>query len=152
MSSLSDKIQQEMVKAAKAQDKARLSALRMIRSGIQNRQIDKRAPLSDEEVMEVLSSLVKRTKESIEQFGLGNRQDLVQKEEAELEVILSFLPKQMDEGEIREQLSGIIQEVGAEGPKDLGKVMQSAMASFKGRVDGRLVQQLARELLSSSGD
>jgi uncharacterized protein YqeY len=151
MSQISDQINQEMVRAAKAQDKERLSALRMMRSALQNREIAKRAPLSDEEVMETLSSLLKKGKESIEQFRLGNREDLVQKEEAEYQLILSFLPKQMNDEEIREQLSVIIQEVGASGLKDLGTVMKSAMARFKGRADGKLVQQLARELLSSLG-
>jgi hypothetical protein len=149
--SLSERIQQEMVQATKARDKARLSALRMLRSALHNREIDKRAPLVDGEVIEVLSSLVKRHKESIEQFRLGRREDLVQKEEAELEVILSFMPEQMGEEQIRMELRQVIQEVGAVAPEDLGAVMKAAMGRLKGKVDGRLVQQLARELLSSQG-
>lgn len=147
--SLSEKIRQEMIQAVKSKDAARLSTLRMIRSAVQNREIDKRAPLNDEEVVEILSSLTKRYKESIEQFKMGNRQDLVDKEKAELQVVLSFLPEQMSEEEIRGQLLGVIQEVGAHGPKDLGIVMKTVMQHLRGRADGRLVQQLARELLSS---
>ena len=149
--SLSERIQQETVQATKARDKARLSALRLLRSALHNREIDKRAPLSDEEVIEVLSSAVKRHKESIEQFRLGRREDLVQKEEAELQVVLSFMPEQMDEEEIKGELRSVILELGAKGPKDLGTVMKTAMARLKGKVEGRVVQQLARELLSSQG-
>lgn len=147
--SLSEKIQAEMAKAIKAKDKERLSALRMIRSSIQSREIEKRAPLTDDEVVETLSSLVKKHKESIEQFRLGKREDLVQKEQAGLQVTLSFLPQQMDDDEIKEHLAGIIQELGAEGPKDLGDVMKTAMSRLKGRAEGRIVQQIAREMLSS---
>lgn len=149
MSGLSDRIDEELVRATKARDRTRLSALRMIRSALQNRRIEKRAPLADDEVVQVLSGLVKRAKESIEQFRKGRREDLVRKEEAELQVILSFLPEQMGEEEVRSRLQEIIQGVGAAGLKDLGKVMKAAMGEMKGRVDGRLVQQIARELLSS---
>jgi uncharacterized protein YqeY len=147
--SLSERIQLEMTKAVKAKDKPRLSALRMIRSAIQNREIDKRAALTDEEVVETLSSLVKKHKESIEQFRKGNREDLVQKEESELQVILSFMPEQMNRKEIKKNLEEIIRELEAEGPGDLGAVMKVAMSRLKGRVEGRLVQQLVREMLSS---
>jgi|Deesub1362B_J571_1020462.scaffolds.fasta_scaffold06222_3 hypothetical protein len=149
MSGLSDRIDEELVRATKARDRSRLSALRMIRSALQNRRIEKRAPLTDDEVVQVLSGLVKRTKESIEQFRKGKREDLVRKEEAELQVILSFLPEQMGEEEVRGRLQEIIRDVKAAGLKDLGKVMKAAMGEMKGRVDGRLVQQIARELLSS---
>lgn len=145
---LSDRIQQEMVIATKARDKERLSALRMIRSALQNRQIEKRGELTDQEVIGVLSSLVKKSKESIEQFQKGNRPDLVEKEQRELEVILSFMPQQMSEEQLRVELKKIIEDLGAKGPKDLGTVMKTAMERLKGRVDGRLVNQVAKELLS----
>jgi len=146
---LSERIQHELVHAMKAQDKGRLSALRMIRASLQNREIDKRAPLTDAEVIETLSSLVKKGRESIEQFRLGGRADLVEKEEAELQVLLSFLPQQMDDEEIRGVIRSAIRELGAQGPKDLGPVMKSVMARLKGRAEGKLVQQLAREILAS---
>lgn len=145
---LSDRIQQEMVLATKARDKERLSALRMIRSALQNRQIEKRADLTDQEVIGVLTSLVKKSKESIEQFQKGNRPDLVEKEEKELQVILSFMPQQMSQEELRAELKKIIEELGAKGSRDLGAVMKSAMERLKGRADGRLVNQVAKELLS----
>ena len=145
---LSDRIQQEMVLATKARDKERLSALRMIRSALQNRQIEKRADLTDQEVIGILTSLVKKSKESIEQFQKGNRPDLVEKEEKELQVILSFMPQQMSQEELRAELKKIIEELGAKGSRDLGAVMKSAMERLKGRADGRLVNQVAKELLS----
>ena len=149
MEKLADSIQREIAQAAKAKDKLRLSALRMMRSAIQNREIEKRAPLTDDEVVQTISSLSKRSKESIEQFRLGNREDLVEKEEAELQVMLSFMPEQLSEEKIAEELASIIHEVGAKGQKDFGVVMKTAMARLTGRVDGRLVQKIAREILSS---
>jgi uncharacterized protein YqeY len=146
---LTQKIHEEMVQATKARDRERLSALRMIRSAFQNREIEKRGPLSDEEAVHVLSSLVKRGKESVEQFRQGNRQDLVDKEEAELRVILSFLPEQLSEEQIRAQIRDVIQKLGARSPKDLGSVMKAAMEQLKGKADGRAVNQMARELLAS---
>ncbi len=145
---LSDRIHQEMLIATKSRDKERLSALRMIRSALQNRQIEKRRELTDQEVLEVLSSLVKKSKESIEQFEKGNRGDLVEKEQRELQVILSFMPKQMTQEELRSELKKIIDDLGARGPKDMGMVMKSAMEKLKGRVDGKVVNQLVKELLS----
>ncbi len=146
--SLTDQIHKEMLLATKARDKERLSALRMIRSALQNKQIEKRAELTDEEAIGVLTSLVKKSKESIEQFEKGNRRDLVEKEQRELQVILSFMPEQMSQEQLRAELRKIIQELGAKGPKDLGAVMKSAMERLKGRVEGKLVNQVVKELLS----
>lgn len=146
--SLTDQIHKEMLLATKARDKERLSALRMIRSALQNKQIEKRAELTDEEAIGVLTSLVKKSKESIEQFEKGNRGDLVEKEQRELQVILSFMPEQMSQEQLRAELRKIIQELGAKGPKDLGAVMKSAMERLKGRVEGKLVNQVVKELLS----
>ncbi len=149
---LSEQIQREMAAAVKAKDKGRLSALRMIRASLQNREIERRGPLTEAEEVGVLASLVKRSRESIEQFRLGKREDLVRKEEAELQVVLSFMPAQLEEREVREALLNIVQTTGAKGPKDLGKVMKAAMDRFKGKADGRIVQQMAKEILSAQGD
>ena len=146
---LSARIRKEMVQAAKDKDKVRLSALRMIRSVLQNREIEKRAPLIDDEVVQALSSLAKRHKESIEQFGASGRDDLVQKETAELEVVASFLPEQMDEQAIEALLKSIVEELGAKSPKDIGAVMKTAMPQLTGKADGKLVRRIARELLSA---
>jgi hypothetical protein len=146
---LSARIQKDMVQAAKDKDKVRLSALRMIRSVLQNREIEKRAPLTDDEVVQALSSIAKRHKESIEQFGASGRDDLVQKETAELEVVATFLPEQMDEQAIEALIKSIIEELGAKSPKDIGAVMKTAMPQLTGKADGKLVQRIARELLSA---
>jgi uncharacterized protein YqeY len=147
--SIVERINQELLAATKNRDKERLSTIRLIRSALQNRQIDKRAELTDEEALQVLSSLVKKAKESIEQFEKGNRPDLAQKERRELEIILSFMPEQLGEDELRAQLDSIIAQVGAKGPQDLGLVMKVAMERLKGRADGKMVNQVARELLAS---
>jgi|YNPNPStandDraft_1061719.scaffolds.fasta_scaffold06117_4 uncharacterized protein YqeY len=147
--SIVERINQELLAATKNRDKERLSIIRLIRSALQNRQIDKRAELTDEEALQVLSSLVKKAKESIEQFEKGNRPDLAQKERRELEIILSFMPEQLGEDELRAQLDSIIAQVGAKGPQDLGLVMKVAMERLKGRADGKMVNQVARELLAS---
>lgn len=146
---LSDLLHQEMLAATKNRDKERLSVLRMIRSALHNREIEKRAELTDEEVLQVLGSMVKKAKESIEQFQRGHRQDLVDKEQRELEVILSFMPRQMSHEEIREEIAAVIRELQVEGPKSLGLVMKASMERLKGKADGRLVNQIAKELLSS---
>ena len=146
---LAARIQKEMVQAAKDKDKVRLSALRMIRSVLQNREIEKRAPLTEDEVVQALSSLAKRYKESIEQFDAGGRDDLVQKETAEFEVVASFLPEQMDEQAIEALLKNVIEEIGAKSPKDLGAVMKTAMPQLTGKADGKLVQRIVKELLSA---
>jgi uncharacterized protein YqeY len=147
--SIVERINQELLAATKNRDKERLSIIRLIRSALQNRQIDKRAELTDEEALQVLSSLVKKAKESIEQFEKGNRPDLAQKERRELKIILSFMPEQLGEDELRAQLDSIIAQVGAKGPQDLGLVMKVAMERLKGRADGKMVNQVARELLAS---
>ncbi|MGQ9858897.1 MAG: GatB/YqeY domain-containing protein [Thermodesulfobacteriota bacterium] len=146
---LSDLLRKEMLAATKNRDKERLSVLRMIRSALHNREIEKRAELTDEEVLQVLGSMVKKAKESIEQFQRGHRQDLVDKEQRELEVILSFMPRQMSHEEIREEIAAVIRELQVEGPKSLGLVMKASMERLKGKADGRLVNQIAKELLSS---
>lgn len=146
---LVQEIEKELVRATKSRDRERLSAIRLIRSAIQNRQIEKREELTDEEVLQVLSSLVKKAKESIEQFEKGNRPDLVEKERKELQIILSFMPQQLSEEQLREELRRIVEEKGAKGLGDLGLVMRTAMDRLKGRAEGKVVNRIVRELLSS---
>jgi len=146
--SLAERISQALTAAMKARDAQRTSAIRMMRAAIHNREIDKRSALTDEEVMEVLSSLVKQRRESIEQFRAGKREDLVAKEEAELRVIQEFLPQALLPEELRRILEAAVAEVGAQGPRDLGKVMSAAMPRVRGRADGRAVNELARAILA----
>ncbi|MDY7033724.1 MAG: GatB/YqeY domain-containing protein [Thermodesulfobacteriota bacterium] len=147
--SLNDKLVDEMKQAAKAKDKLRLSTIRMIRASIKNKEIEKKKELDDKEIIETISTLVKQRKESITQFRQGKRDDLVRKEEAELEILLSFMPKQLSREEIEAEVMKAIQETEAESVRDIGKVMKILMADLAGKADGRVVNEIVRERLSN---
>jgi len=120
----------------------------MARAAIANEAIEKGRPLTDEEIQGVLSRLVKQRRESIEAFAKGNRPDLVAREQEELELLLSYLPRQMSREEIAEAAKSVIQQVGARGSGDFGKVMSRLAPELKGRADGRLIGDVVRSLLS----
>jgi hypothetical protein len=147
MSLLKERIDADLKAALKASDRLRVSTLRLIKSAIKNREIDKGAPLTDEETIEVLSSLAKQRKEAIEEFNKASRTDLVHKEEEELSVIKAYLPEELSEDELEKIIQDTISEVGALSLKDMGKVMKTIMPKVKGRADGRVVNQKVRELL-----
>lgn len=149
--SLLVRLERELVEAMKARDAARTSTLRMVKAALKNKQIDKRAALEEADVLQVLSTLAKQRRESIEQFRAGHREDLAQKEEAELHLLQQYLPKELTEGELRELVSAAVSRTGAAGPKDMGKVMSELMPAVKGRADGKLVNQLVREHLAGGG-
>ncbi|MCX5843469.1 MAG: GatB/YqeY domain-containing protein [Deltaproteobacteria bacterium] len=141
-------LNREMVLAAKLKDKIRLSALRMIKAGVHNREIDLKRKMTDSEFLQMLSSMVKQRKDSIDQFQKGGREDLVEKEEAELKVIQQFMPVQMSEEEIDAEIRKSIQEVGAVSIKDMGKVMKVLMPKLTGKADGKMVGDKVKERLS----
>jgi uncharacterized protein YqeY len=145
---LKERLLQDMKEAMRAKDKVRLSTIRMINSLIKNAEIDKRGELTDDEIVQLLMKYAKQRREAIEMYEKGGRQDLVEKEKAELAVVESYLPKQLSEEEIRELVKEAIEAVGASSPKDLGKVMQYVMPKVKGRAEGSLVNKIAREELS----
>ncbi len=140
-------ISDDLNEALKAGDKNRVSILRMIKSAVRNSEIDKKAPLDDDEVMSILKTFVKRGKESIDQFTNAGRTDLAEKEKQELTFIQVYLPKQLSEEETRSMISDIVNEVGAQGPKDMGNVMKEIMSKSKGQVDGKLANKLLKEIL-----
>ena len=142
-------LNREMVLAAKLKDKIRLSALRMIKSGAHNREIDLKRKMTDSEFLQMLSSMVKQRKDSIDQFKKGGREDLVEKEEAELKIIQQFMPVQLSEEEIDAEIQKSIQEVGAVSIKDMGKVMKVLMPKLTGKADGKMVWDKVKERLSS---
>jgi len=144
-----EKINSEMVLAAKAQDKVRLSALRMMKTAIHNREIDLKRKMNETEFLQLLSSMVKQRKDSIDQFKKGGREDLVNKEETELKVIQEFMPDQMSEEDIDKEIGKAISEVGAVGIKDMGKVMKILMPKLTGKADGKMVGEKVKEKLSS---
>ncbi|WP_456342447.1 GatB/YqeY domain-containing protein [Thermovibrio sp.] len=146
--SLKERLKEDMKAALKAKDKEKLSVIRMLQALIKNAEIDKRGELTDEEIVSLLMKYAKQRRESIELYEKGGRQDLVEKEKRELQIVESYLPKQMSEEEIRELVKKVIEEVGATSPKDMGKVMQAVMPKVKGRADGSLVNKIVRELLA----
>ena len=146
--SLYDDIIQDLTNAIRERDKTRLAVLRGLKTAIKNKQVELRQELNEDQIRGVISSEIKKRKEAIEKFNQGSRPDLVDKEEAELEILSGYLPPQLSGEEIKEVLANVIEELSASGPKDLGRVMKSAMPKLAGRADGREVNQLARELLS----
>ena len=145
---LKEHLDTAMKQAMKARDDLRLSAVRMVRSTVKNREIDLKRELDDQGVIEVISYLAKQRRESIRLYGEGNRPDLVEKEEAELAVLLGFLPAQLTGEEIAELVARVIRETEAQGSKDMGRVMKALAPLTAGRADGKAVSDTVRELLS----
>jgi len=150
--SILDRLNEDLKEAMRNKDKVRLRTLRSLRSALKNKEIDQREEgvetvLSEQDQLSVLRKQVNQRKDSIEQYEDAGRDDLVQKEEEELEVLEEYMPAQMDDDELRSHLEGIIEDVGAESMADMGPVMGRAMDDLRGRVDGSRVQQMVRELL-----
>lgn len=145
---LKKKMDQEMILAAKAKDKIRLSALRLLKSGLHNREIDLKRELSEAEFLQLLSAMVKQRRDSIEQFEKGGRTDLVEKEEAELKVIQEFMPTPMSETELDAMIAEAIRETGAASVRDMGKVMAALMPKVTGKADGKMVGEKVKARLS----
>jgi uncharacterized protein YqeY len=149
--SSSEQIQKDMTAAMKAREERRLSTLRMVRAALKNREIEKRAPLDDREAMQVLNTLVKQRKDSIEQFTKGGRQDLADREAAEVELIETYMPKAASEEAIAAEVRATIAEMGAPTIKDMGAVMKNVMAKFAAagtRVDGKVVSEWVKKELT----
>ena len=142
------KLNEEMVTAAKSKDKVRLSAIRMLKTALHNKEINLMQPLNESEVLQVLSSMIKQGKDSIEQFAKGGRADLVEKEEAELKVIQEFMPAQMSEDEVDSLIKKAIEEAGAVSVKEMGKVMKILMPKLTGTADSKMVGEKVKAFLS----
>jgi uncharacterized protein YqeY len=145
---LKEQLDTAMKQAMKARDDLRLSAVRMVRSTVRNREIDQKRELDDQGVIEVISSMAKQRRESIRLYGEGNRPDLVAKEEAELAILLGFLPAQLTGDEISELVARVIRETEALGSKDMGRVMKALAPLTAGRADGKVVSDTVRQQLS----
>src|SRR5713101_6403726 len=148
---LIDQIQKDIVTAMKAREEQRLSTLRMVKTALKNREIDKMAPLDDKEAHQVLSTLIKQRKESVEQFTKGGRQEMADKEAAEITLIETYLPKAASEEQIVAGVKAVLAEMGAPTMKEMGAVMKNVMARFAGdgiRVDGKQVSDAVRRELS----
>lgn len=148
---LVEQIQKDIVSAMKAKDEARLSCLRMVKTALKNREIEKMAPLDDKESQAVLSTLIKQRKESVEQFTKGGRREMADKESAEIALIESYLPKAASEADIAAGVKAVIAELGSPTMKDMGTVMKHAMARFSAtgmRADGKTVSEMVKKALA----
>ena len=145
---IKEQLQDEMKGAAKEKAKARLSTLRLALAAVQNKEKEVRKDLSEEEAIQVIAGLIKKGKESIEQFKAGQRADLVAKEEQEIEVLQAFLPQQLTPEEVEAEVAKAVEEAEASTPRDIGKVMQILMPRIAGRAEGKVVNELVRKRLS----
>jgi uncharacterized protein len=149
---ISEQIQKDMVEAMRSRDELRLSTLRMVKAAIKNKEVEKRAPLDDKECQQVLGTMIKQRRDSIEQFTKGGRQELADKEAAEIKLIENYLPQAMGEEQIAEAVKATIAEMGSPTMKDMGTVMKNVMAKLQAsgaRVDGKVVSELVKKHLSS---
>jgi uncharacterized protein YqeY len=146
---LKDSIQEALRGALKRQQRVELATLRLLLSEIKNAEIAQQKPADDSKVLDVITREVKRRRESIEAFKQGNRSDLVAQEEAELAVLMSYLPEQMSRAEVMAAARQVVDAVGAKGPNDKGKVMSQLMPQLKGKADGKEVSEIVSELLAA---
>lgn len=148
--SLNDKVAADITAAMKSKDAARLSALRMLKAAIMNKGVEKGRDLEDAEILQVVSSLVKQRRDSIEQFSKAGRTDLVEKESGEVAVLEAYLPPAASAAEIDEAVAAAIAETGANSPKDMGKVMKAVMPKLAGKnADGKVVNEAVRRKLGA---
>lgn len=146
---LTEQISRDITEAMKAREAARLSALRMVKAALMNGEVAKGRALEDGEAQQVLASLIKQRRDSIEQFRSGGRQDLVDKETAELAILERYAPPAVSAAEIEQAVDAAIKETGAAGPKDMGRVMKAVMSALAGRsADGKIVNELVRKKLA----
>ena len=149
VSLLKQKLADDLKQALKGGDKVRRSVIRLVMSAIKNAEIARQSALGDADILGIIAKEARQRRESIEAFKQGNRQDLVAQEEAELAILEGYLPQQMTREEIIQAARRIIEEVGAQGPGDKGKVMPKLIAQLKGRADGREINAVVTDLLSS---
>jgi len=147
--SLEKQLIEDMKLAMKSGDKSRLETIRQLRAQIKTASIDKRAELSESELTQVLQREAKKRRESIALFKQGNREDLVKKETAELEIISRYLPEQMPEEALRAIIKEAAQHIQATGEQDMGRLMGTVMPKVQGKADGKIVQQIVRDYLAN---
>ena len=148
---LIDTISGNIADAMRARDQVRLGALRMAKAALMNREVEKGRPLDEPESQQVIASLIKQRRDSIEQFQKGGREELARKEQAEIEVLQRFLPPPLDPAEVDRAVAEAIPETGGTSAKDLGRVMKAVMARLAGRtVDGKMVNEIVRRKLGGA--
>lgn len=144
---IQSKIESDIIVALKGHDEQSLSVLRMLKNALKNVEIEKRDKLTETEIISVLDKQAKQRKDSAEQFRIGGRADLAQKEEAELVLIESFLPQKMTREELSELVGNVISEMSPSGPSEIGSVMKEVIKRAEGRGDGKLISEIVREKL-----
>ncbi|MCA9484954.1 MAG: GatB/YqeY domain-containing protein [Nitrospina sp.] len=138
----------DLKEAMKARNSLKVDTLRILNSEIKNREIDTKQDLDDETILALVTTQIKRRREAAIQYEKGGRPELKEKEEKEIDILSAYLPKQATEEELRERISQVIQETGAAGMKDMGKVMKTVVAEFKGKADGGRLKELVQESLA----
>jgi uncharacterized protein YqeY len=147
-----DRIQKDMIEAMKAKEELRLSVLRMMKSALKNKEIEKIRPLEDAESLQVLQTLVKQRRESVEQFARGGRQDLVDKETKEIAILETYLPAAPSDAELTAAIEAALAETGANSPKAMGAVIKAAKARLEGKaVDGKALADRVKDRLAKMG-
>ncbi|MBN2071553.1 MAG: GatB/YqeY domain-containing protein [Candidatus Krumholzibacteriota bacterium] len=144
-----EKIRKDLTEAMKSRDKEKISALRMLISSLKNSELEKREELSEEEEIAVIGSYARKCRESISEFEKAGRDELLPVARKEYDLVMEYLPAQLDEDEIRSEIKSMIEETGASGPGDLGRIMGMMMKKFKGRIDGNTVREIAINILKS---
>jgi len=144
---MKEKILQDLKEAMRAQDVARRTTLRMVVAAIKNLEIETSSDLEAGDVLQIIQKQVKSRRESIEEFRKGNREDLIEKEQTEIDILKEYLPEEASAEDIRSAAAEIITSINASGPQDIGKVMPKLIEQFQGRADGRTINGIVRELL-----
>jgi len=142
-----EKLEKDMIEAMKNKDKDRLTVIRMVKASLKQEQIDHKKEINDDLLIDVVNKQIKMRKDSISEFEKGNRQDLIEKTQAEINVLLAYLPEQLSNEEVIKIIDEIFREVNPEGPKDMGKVMGLAQGKLKGKADMKEVSTIIREKL-----
>jgi len=145
---LQERLMADLKEALRSKDVLRKDAIRMIRAAIKNAEIEWQREATDEEIQGIISREIRHRLEALEMFRKGGREDLVATEEAGIAVLKQYLPEQLSRAQIAEVVQQIVAELGAAGPNELGQVMRQAMAQLKGKADGRLVNEVVREILN----
>ena len=145
---IQNRLSEDLKTAMKAKEKVKVATIRMVRAQLKDFQIEKRDELTEEDEISVLTNAAKKRKEALELYEKSDRQDLIEQEKQELEIISAYLPAQLSKEEVEKVVLKVMEEVGASSPQDLGKVMGATMKDLKGKADGKMVQEIVREKLS----
>ena len=147
---LNDRLSEDLKKSLKGGNSIKSSVIRLLKSAVKYREIEKKAPLTDDEIIEVIMSGIKQRRDSIEQFSKGGRSDLVEKESKEIGILQAYLPQPLTDEELADEVKAVMKEVGATSAKDMGKVMKALMPRLKGRAEGTKVSSIVKELMDAT--